>query len=66
MSDGVIKVLEIEAEVRQIKTLMTDGTYNLILNIPENCRSQVGEMLGWIKCQVHVVIEKTSGPAPTA
>ena len=52
-----IKAVEIRAEVRQIKS-MVDGSYNLTLNIPEDCIDQVRELLGWIGLEVKAVIAK--------
>jgi len=56
MSDE-IRVVEIDAEVRQIKT-MADSSVNVVLNVPEYCIEQVKAMLGWQGNQVKVVIEK--------
>jgi hypothetical protein len=50
-----IKAVEIRAELRQIKT-MADGTANLTLNIPEDCREQVKKMLDWLGLEVRAVI----------
>ena len=50
-----IKAVEIEAELRQIRT-MTDGTVNVILNVPEYCMPQVKVMMDWLKEQVRSVI----------
>jgi hypothetical protein len=47
--------VEIEAELRQIKT-MADGTYNITINVPEYCLDQVKTLLGWLKNLVGVVI----------
>jgi hypothetical protein len=52
-----IKVVEITAELRQIKT-MVDGTYSITLNLPEYMVEQVAVMLKWLNCEVHCVIEK--------
>lgn len=49
------QVVKFEAELRQIKS-MVDGTYNLILNIPEYCLPQTQEMMGWVKAQVDVAV----------
>jgi len=53
-----IKAVEIEAELRQIRT-MTDGTVNVILNVPEYCMPQVKVMMDWLKEEVRAVIEIT-------
>lgn len=52
-----IRAVEIRAEVRQIKT-MADGTINLILNLPEDCKEQVKVLLDWIGLEVRAVLEK--------
>ncbi len=53
-----IHAVEIRAEVRQIKT-MADGTVNVILNLPEDCKNQVKELLDWLGFEVKAVIVKT-------
>ena len=50
-----IKSVEIDAELRQIKT-MADGTVNITLNLPEYCIEQSKIMLGWRGEQVRAVI----------
>ena len=50
-----IKAVEVRAEIRQIKT-MADGTVNLIVNIPEDCKEQVKVLLDWIGLEVKAVI----------
>lgn len=52
------RAVELEAEMRQIKS-MSDGTYNIVLNVPEYCLEQVKVMMGWLKDQVTMVIERT-------
>lgn len=52
-----IKAVEIRAEVRQIKT-MADGTVNVILNLPEDCKEQVKVLLDWLALEVKAVIAK--------
>ena len=52
-----IRAVEIRAEVRQIKT-MADGTVNVILNLPEDCKEQVKVLLDWIGFEVKAVIVK--------
>ena len=47
--------VEFEAEMRQVKS-MADGTYNIVLNIPEYCLPQVQTMMGWLKELVQVVM----------
>lgn len=43
--------------MRQIKS-MADGTYNIVLNVPEYCLPQVQTMMGWLQSQVKVVMVK--------
>ena len=50
--------VEFEAEMRQVKS-MADGTYNIVLNVPEYCLPQVQTMMGWLKSLVRVVMAKT-------
>jgi hypothetical protein len=47
--------VEFEAEMRQVKS-MADGTYNIVLNVPEYCLAQVQSMMGWLKSLVQVVM----------
>jgi hypothetical protein len=51
-----IKAVEVRAEVRQIKT-MADGSINITLNLPEDCKEQVKVMLDWIGFEVRVMVE---------
>ena len=57
MSD--IKAVEIEAELRQIRT-MTDGSVNIVLNCPEYVMPQVKVMLDWLQEMVRCVIQLDS------
>ena len=50
-----IKAVEVRAEVRQIKT-MADGSVNVILNLPEDCKEQVKVLLDWQGLEVKAVI----------
>ena len=54
MSDE-IKAVEIRAELRQVKS-MADGTFNIVPNIPEDCREQVKKILDWLGLEVRAVI----------
>ena len=45
------------AEMRQVKS-MADGTYNVVLNVPEYCLPQVQAMMGWLKSLVRVVMAR--------
>ena len=47
--------VEFEAEMRQVKS-MADGTYNIVLNVPEYCLPQLQTMMGWLKSLVRVVM----------
>jgi hypothetical protein len=53
--DDAVKAVEIRAELRQIKT-MADGTINITLNLPEDCKQQVKVMLDWLGLEVKAVI----------
>lgn len=55
MTPEKIKAVEIRAEVRQIKT-MADGSVNVILNLPEDCKEQVKVLLDWLNLEVKAVI----------
>jgi hypothetical protein len=54
MSDE-IKAVEIRAELRQIKT-MADGTINIVLNLPEDCKEQVKVLLDWLGYEVKAIV----------
>ena len=54
MSDK-IRAVEVRAELRQIKT-MADGSVNIILNLPEDCKEQVKVMLDWLGLELKGVI----------
>lgn len=47
--------IEFDAEMRQVKS-MADGTYNVVLNVPEDCLEMVRIMMGWIGDEVTAVI----------
>jgi hypothetical protein len=50
-----VKAVEIRAEIRQIKT-MADGSVNVTLNLPEDCKPQVKVMLDWLGLEVKAVV----------
>ena len=50
-----IKAVELYAELRQLKT-MADGSVNVIINVPEDCREQVKVMFDWFHLMLHCVI----------
>ena len=54
-----IKAVELEAQVWQIKSLTTDNTYHVVLNVPEYCLEQVKVLMGWLKDSVKVVIAQS-------
>lgn len=58
MMDRDKKAVEIEAKLRQIKT-MADGTFNITLNLPEYCITQAQKLLEWVGHEITVVIEIT-------
>ncbi len=58
MKHKEVKAIEIRAEVRQIKT-MADGTMNVILNLPEDCKEQAKVLLDWLGFEVKAVIAKS-------
>ena len=49
--------VEFVAEMRQVKS-MADGTYNIVLNVPEYCLAQTQTMMAWLKDMVHIVAVK--------
>ena len=53
MTDPI--AVEFEAELRQVKSA-ADGTYTVVLNVPEYCLPQVQTMMGWLKDLVKVVM----------
>ena len=50
-----VKVIEIRAEVRQVKTNV-DHTINVTLNLPEDCREQAKKLLDWQGLEVFAFI----------
>ena len=58
MKDDEIKAVEIRVEVRKV-TSMVDHTYNITLNLPEDCLPQAQVIMGWIGDEVRVLMEKT-------
>ena len=50
-----IKAVELHAELRQLKT-MADGSVNVIINVPEDCREQVKVMFDWFHLMLRCVI----------
>jgi hypothetical protein len=54
-----VRAVEVRAELRQIKT-MADGTVNIVLNLPEDCREQVKVMMDWLGYELRAVIADDS------
>ena len=44
-----------DAELRQIKS-MADGTYNIVLNVPEYQTDQIKRMMDWLRGQVAIAM----------
>ena len=57
MGGDVDEVVKFDAELRQIKS-MADGTYNVILNVPEYDLDKVKQMMTWIRDLVGVAVVK--------
>lgn len=55
MTDKKVRAVEVRAEIRQIKT-MADGSINVILNLPEDCKPMVKVLLDWQGLEVRAVI----------
>ena len=55
MAEQEIKAVEVRAELRQIKT-MADGTVNITLNLPEDCKEQVKVLLDYLGLELIVVL----------
>jgi hypothetical protein len=53
---GEIKAVEIRAELRQLKS-MADGSVNVTINLPEDCREQAKVMLDWLGLELRGVFE---------
>ena len=51
-----IKAVEVRAELRQIKT-MADGSVNIVLNLPEDCKPQVKVMLDWLGMELRALFQ---------
>ena len=56
MEKNEIKAVEIRAELRQLKT-MADGSVNVTINLPEDCREQAKVMLDWLHLELRGVLE---------
>ena len=52
-----IKAVEIDAEIRQIKS-MADHTFSIVLNVPEYCLPQMREMMGWLLSTARITVVK--------
>lgn len=53
--------IEFDAEMRQVKS-MADGSFNVVLNVPEYCLPQVQAMMGWLNSLVRVVMAEQIKP----
>jgi hypothetical protein len=53
-----VRAVELRAELRQVKS-MADGTFNVVLNVPEDCTEQVKVLLDWLKLEVRIVISNS-------
>jgi hypothetical protein len=51
------RAVEIRAEVRKV-TSMVDHTYNIILNVPEDCLPQARVVMGWVGDEIRALLEK--------
>ena len=51
-----VRAVEIRAEVYKVST-MSDGSFHLILNLPEDCLPQVQQLMAWHKLEVKGVLE---------
>lgn len=49
------RAVEVRAELRQVKT-MADGTVNVTLNLPEECREQVKVLLDWLGLELRAML----------
>ena len=56
------QAVELDAEMRQVKS-MADGTYNVVLNVPEYCLPQVQTMMGWLNSLVKLVMVNADSKA---
>lgn len=52
-----IQAVEYRAELRQIKT-MADRTFNVTINLPEDCAEQVKVLLDWLGLEIGGVMVK--------
>lgn len=55
MKAKAVKAVEVRVEIRQIKT-MADGSVNVILNLPEDCKEQIKVLFDWHGLEVKAVI----------
>lgn len=52
----IIRAVEVRAEVRQLKT-MADGSVNLTLNLPEDCKEQTKVLLDWLGLEIKAILQ---------
>lgn len=55
MAAKQVRAVEVRAELRQVKT-MADGTVNITLNLPEDCREQVKVLLDWLGLELRAML----------
>jgi len=51
-------IITFDAELRQVKS-MVDGTYNIILNIPEYNLKEVKALMGELKQMVRIALTRS-------
>jgi len=61
MSKSKLVAVEFQAELRQIKSLV-DRSFNITINLPENCLEQAKEMMGHLNELVNIVLVFTDKP----
>lgn len=64
MAKAEVKLIEVRAEVRQVKT-MVDRTINVTFNLPEDCREQAKMLLDWQGLEVFAFISDKPFPDST-
>ena len=52
------EIITFDAELRQVKS-MVDGTYNIILNIPEYNLQEVKALMGELKQMVRIALTRS-------
>lgn len=58
--------VEVRGELRQIKS-MADGTYNMIINLPQDVLEQTRALMGWVLDEVKlIIVNEAKAPIKTA